>query len=310
MLPSIWTLLGASALVAGYCWAFRWYLSYVEAKACRAGPQWLGLLAWRILNIYSGLVGVNLASEGGEGLKLVDPTRRYLIAWHPHGFLAWSAMFILCRQAVAGEPCGREWFAMVAPALFRLPIVGEMLLLVNGRRVDRKVFEHLLSSGASVAVQPGGVTEQLMTRHDQEQVVFPKRLGFIRQAIKHGVDYLMPCYIFQETQMYRRVEGLDWLSSLIRRTTGLGLPFVTARFGLPMAGLLPMPTDIHVRWGKPVEVGEKELEPSEERVEELYNRYVAALHEVFDQHAHDCLPPELAKRGLKVIRLRENGDAQ
>jgi len=295
--------LTAAALYVGYAWVFRMILARVEAKACRAGPLWLGLLAHRAFSSFSNLVGVRLASEAGGEIAALDPAKRYMIVWHPHGFLAWSAMFFLGEKAVLGHPHGCEWFAVVAPALFRIPIVGEALLLMNGRRVDRKVVENLLGRGASIAVQPGGVREQLLTRDDQEQVVFPARLGFIRQAIKHGVDCLLPCYVFNETQLYRRLRGFEGISDWIYRRTGFGLPFVSARFGIPMAGLLPRPTDIHVRWGRPVEVGPREQEPSDERIEELYARYLTELQDTFSRHSQECLSPELAARGLKVIRL-------
>lgn len=284
-----------------YCMVFRALLSWAEATAQRVGPQWLGLLAYKLLNAFSCFLGVSLGSSDGEGLKHIDPNRRYMIVWHPHGFLAWSALFFLCRFAVAGEPHGQQWFAMVAPALFRIPIVGEALLLVNGRRVDQKVVNNLMKRGASIAIQPGGVKEQLMTRHDQEIAAFPEKLGFIRQAIKHGVEFLLPVYIFRENLMFRRVKNLDWLSNLIYQYTGFGLPFVTARWGLPMAGLLPLPTEVHVRWGVPVEVGPKEENPTEERVQALYQKYTAELVKVFDRYAGELLPPEVAKKGLKVV---------
>jgi len=296
----------AAALYAAYSLACRQVLARAEASASRVGPRWLGMLAQAAFRRFSHLVGVRLASEGGEDVDGLDPAKRYMIVWHPHGFLAWSALFFLGEKAILGEPTGREWFAMVAPALFRLPIIGEALMLMNGRRVDRKVVDNLLARGAGIAIQPGGVREQLMTRHDQEQVVFPAKLGFIREAIRHGVDHLLPCYVFNETQMFRRVQCMDSISEWIYRRTGFGLPIVTARFGLPMAGLLPLPTDIHVRWGKPVEVGPKDLEPSDERIEEVYGRYLAALQQIFDAHAKTCLAPELAARGLKVIRMENS----
>ena len=53
----------------------------------------------------------------------------------------------------------------------------------------------------------------------------------------------------------------------------------TWRWGLPQAGLLPRATDIHVRYGKPVDVGAAEAEPSDARVEEVFTRCArAGLH--------------------------------
>lgn len=80
------------------------------------------------------------------------------------------------------------------------------------------------------------------------------------------------------------------------------LPIVTAKFGLPQAGLLPIATDIHVRYGRPIDVGVPDAEPCEERVQEIYGRYIEELLRLFDANAHTCLPPAVAKRGLKIVR--------
>ena len=50
----------------------------------------------------------------------------------------------------------------------------------------------LLSDGCSVAVNPGGLHEQVMTDHTQEQVFMQKRLGFIRIAMAAGKP-IVPC---------------------------------------------------------------------------------------------------------------------
>lgn len=297
--------LAAGVGYAAYAKVFRWLLAGAKSRGARLGPRWLGVYAWTLFNSWSRLVGVRLVSEGGEGLKLVDPARRYMIVWHPHGFIAWAPSFICGRMAVTGHPHGREWFALVAPVLFKLPVVGEVLALCNARPVDRATTEGLLAAGASVAVQPGGIKEQLVTRHDQEQLLLPPNLGFIRLALQYGVD-LLPVYIFGENQTFKRVAGLDRASELLYRWTGIGLPAVTAKFGLPQVGVLPKSTAIHVRWGAPVKVGPPQPSPTEERVEEVLAEYLGAVQKIFDQHAKDCLPPEVASRGLLIKRLEKN----
>jgi len=295
------TALAATALCAAYFEARRRILSKAQADATRIGPRWLGSMTAAMLNKFSTLLGVEFCSEGGEGLSKLDPSRRYMIVWHPHGFIAWTAMFLVSKMAVEGHPHGQEWFAMVAPALFRIPIISEALMLVNARCVDKKVMTNLAGKGASVAVQPGGVREQMASRHDQEQAFFPKNLGFIRMALTYGQD-LLPCYVFNENQLYRRVQGCDGLSQSIYKHTGFGLPICQGRFGIP-GFLPPHPAKIHVRWGSPVHVGEAIANPTDEQVEEVFTRYVQSLRDIFDRHAHECLPPEVAARGLQIHRL-------
>lgn len=191
---------------------------------------------------------------------------------------------------------------MVAPALFCLPIFSEALMLVNGRKVDKPTVENLLSTGASIAVQPGGVKEQIVTRHDQEQAIFPANLGFVRMAIKHGLA-LLPVYIFNENQIYKRVGGYDTQSQWLYKNMGFGLPAFTGKAHMPMSVLMPRAADVHVRWGAPIEVGPAEEEPSEDRVEELFLQYLTGLLLLFDTHKDECLAPDVAANGLKIIRL-------
>ncbi|CAE8590058.1 unnamed protein product, partial [Polarella glacialis] len=280
--------------------ARRRLLEDAEKTGRRIGPRWLGLWTNKFVYAWSSLAGVKLASEGGEGLTALDSSRRYMIVWHPHGFIAWSALFVASRMAVQGHPHGDEWFAMVAPTLFRIPFVSEALMLMNARRVDKKVVENLASRGKSFAIQPGGVREQLSTRHDQEQAIFPANLGFLRVAIRHGID-LLPVYIFGENQTFRNLDGYEKATDLLYKKTKFSLPVVTGKFGMP--GLMPVATDIHVRWGLPLEVGPADENPSEERVEALFCRYLAALRRIFRLHAQECLGPALAAKGLKIIRL-------
>lgn len=279
-------------------------LQRAHRRATRFGPRWLGTFFLALLKSWSTLVGVRLASDGGLGLSALDHSRRYLIVWHPHGFIAWAAAFFLGQYAVEGRPHGREWYAMIAPVLFRIPFFGEALSLANGRGVDKKIVENLLSKGASIAIQPGGVKEQLITRHDQEQAVFPANMGFIRMAMRYGLD-LLPVYVFGENQTYARVHGLESISNTIFKLTGFSIPIMKCKWGLPgpFFILFPKATDIHVRWGVPVPTGLPQPYPSDAAVEEVFHRYLANLRTVFHKHAYECLPQDVAAKGLHVIRL-------
>jgi 2-acylglycerol O-acyltransferase 2 len=162
-----------------------------------------------------------------------------------------------------------------------------------------------MDAGGSFAVQPGGMMEQSQTRHDQEQAFFPANLGFIRMAIKYGTPLLI-LYVFGENQLFQRSGATtgkrSMLTNIIKQMTGMTFPIIKAKFGIPMAMVMPIKTDIHARWGAPVEVGPPEENPSDERVEEVFRRYLEELQHVFYSNAHDCLPPEVAARGLKIVR--------
>ena len=44
-------------------------------------------------------------------------------------------------------------------------------------------------------------------------------------------------------------------------------------------------------------------EPSDDQVNDVLERYVAELQRLFAAHAGSCLPPEVAAKGLKIVRL-------
>eukprot|EP00434_Breviolum_minutum_P031998 symbB.v1.2.028299.t1/scaffold2985.1/size65860/3 len=194
-------------------------LRKLEDDGGRIVPNWVAKILREALGCYSKLVGVREVSTGGEGLAC-DQSRKYMLVWHPHGFITWVPFFIAGRYALDAQPTGAHWFPMVAPVLFRIPIFSEMLIILGARRVDKKVVEKMLARGDSIALQPGGVKEQALSDDQQEQAFFPARLGFIRMAIKYGVD-LLPIYFFGENQLYKRVRGLEWISNLVNKTTGL-----------------------------------------------------------------------------------------
>lgn len=295
-------VLAAALLYAVYLKARELVVARAVERGERVGPTWLGMLAFRLTSAYSHLMGVRVASEGGDGLAMVGPDRRHLIVWHPHGLLAWSPAFLLPRLAIQSEPHGREWFGLVASVVLRIPILSDLLYLMNARSVDKKNVEHLGNIGASIAIQPGGMREQIETRNDQEQAYFPANLGFIRTALRHGMD-LLPIYLFNETQLYTRVDGFEGFADWVKAKTGFGVPIITGKFGLPMAGLTPKAADIHIRWGEPVRVEEAVPEPTDEQVEELFCKYLDSLRTLFYKHADECLPPEVAKRGLRIVRM-------
>jgi len=296
---------GGLCYVSFLSWRFKLLRQAIrQGRAC--GPKWLRELCVTIMGTCAKLIGVKIASEKGEGLKA--PSQQYIYVWHPHGFISYCPPFLLTEMAVKGRPHKKEWFGTCIPLLFKIPVLGEIFTVTNARPVDRKTLDSLLSEGASIAVQPGGVKEQAASREDQEQAIFPAKLGFVRMAMKYGTP-LMPVYLFGENQLYKRVNGFDWLTELIRKFTGMTLPIVLGKFNIPQAILLPRATDIHVRWGKPVDVGAPEENPSEERVQEVFEKYLAELQRVFDEHAKDCLPPAVAAKGLKVVKLSEQDGA-
>merc|ERR1740121_2025240 len=157
--------------------------------------------AYELLRIMIEALGVKNTAVAYVNEGAVDPHKKYLCGIHPHGALCLGALSWGCKTKNADPPSNR--FCCVADVLLKLPIIGTLLSFGGGRSVSGKVVEDLLrKSGESVAIWPGGIFEQLSTTHDKEVVYFQPNKGFIRMAMKFGVD-LMPTYVFGENQIFK-----------------------------------------------------------------------------------------------------------
>ena len=283
------------ALVAYAVWYRRTWRATTLARAW--GPRWLALLVARFNVILMRICSANLKTLRPPDSG-VDASKRHLVVWHPHGAYTTMALMHCGLHTVASTPL--TWFPAVAPVLFALPIFREVLLLLNARSVEPRVLEKLARAGCTIGIQPGGIPEQIRSDSTREIAVFPPRLGFIRLAMRHGLD-LLPVYIFGENQAYDTCgpRGRAF-SAWAYRMCHVPIVPIMGRYGVPW--LVPKSVDIHVVWGEPVSVGPPNDAPTDAEVEEVYERYVAELRRLFDAHKDACLPPEVAALGLTITR--------
>lgn len=238
--------------------------------------------------------------------------KQYLIVWHPHGAFTIGALYVFSHFFAKDYPFKRS-FVVIADLLFRVPGLCEYLLLCNARSGNSRTFSELLADGYTVAVQPGGITEQVSTESDKETVYFPPKLGFIRLAIKHGVP-ILPVYAFGENQLFPTRPWTVCLNRWFYKVLGTGSLIVFGRGGIPNSPVLPNPLllpnpecEMHIRYGVPVVTGPPEENPSEQKVMEVFDMYTAALKKVFDKHKDTCLPPEVAAHGLTIVLRGASG---
>jgi len=284
--------------------AFGVYRLFVRAtKRYELGssypPKWVTHIVGVILTAAVGAFGVIRGTPDTFTVP-IDKTRQYMIVWHPHGAYA------TIPAAIASWPGAVGWFpfryhACIADVLFTLPVVREILMIMGAKRVNRSNIKFLLEEGHSIGIQPGGIYEQIRTDPKQEVAYFPPNLGFIRQAIEAGTP-LYPAYLFGENQIFNISDTSRAIAQWCFKWTGVPILLTTGSYGIPC---IPNKTNIHIRMGRPVEVGEKTASPSEERVQQVFEDYKTALLELFNGSKDECLPPEVARRGLKIV-VRES----
>jgi len=301
------TCAASLGLLAWVVW-YQLVLRQVGRRGKPWGPRWLAASLSGVLHCF-GCRWLRFTHNAEEAVAGgFERGKQFICVWHPHGVLTITAVFFISYWSATDYPAGvrGKSFCVVAPLLLRIPGLAEFLLLCHARSADSRTFSSLLSSGASVAVQPGGLQEQVRTDEKQERVLFSKRLGFIRMALKHDVP-LVPMYAFGENQLYRTPAWVQGINSWFYRKLHIGNLLVLGLCGIPACPLLPCPwllpgfrKKLNLRIGRPIDVGPRDDDPSDERVKEAFDKYIVGLRELFDTHKDTCLEPEVAARGLEV----------
>lgn len=292
--------------------AWRRLTEEAHTRAGPWGPRWLARLVGMFLTrLYSGSHGFGLPFLPGwvtdwlccvpvKRVRLprtrIDRKQQHVVVWHPHGAYASTAAMHCGHLSMQQQPL--EWYPGIAPVLFNVPFFREAMLLLNARSVDARVIDRLADAGLNVAIQPGGIPEQIRADHTKEIAVFSERMGFVRLAMRRGAP-LLPVYVFGENQTFTTSRIGRAFANLAFRYLGVPLPLTQGSFGLPW--LIPRHTEVSVCWGEPVDVGAPNTTPTDAQVQQVFERYVVALRKVFDENKDACLPAEVAAKGLEVI---------
>ena len=175
------------------------------------------------------------------------------------------------------------------------------------------------------------------TRHDEERHYVHKKLGFLKLALELGLD-VVPMVGFGENQLFTTHQVGAGFRKWLLRTTGMGMPFVTGRWGCT---LLPHASEVVHVYGKALKVGRPCKEPTEAMVEDLFKRYkqevcISAVlfaskfvdprllsHQLvltsrkllpcqiarlYEANAKRLLPAAVAAKGITVVRLGVDED--
>jgi len=129
---------------------------------------------------------------------------------------------------------------------------------------------------------PGGISEMFFGL-THEQIILKKRKGFVRIALQTGAS-LVPCYALGANRAWTRY--FDDKSLLYRISTQLRISLVvwSGRWGIPF-GFIPHKQKLVVALGPAIDVV-RVVEPSQEQIDELHERYCKELCALFDRHKH------------------------
>ena len=175
--------------------------------------------------------------------------------------------------------------------LFYLPLTRELLLLSGASAVTKNSFENILSNnekGEVVIVVVGGAAESLETDANSIKLILKKRKGFVRMALKTGSS-LVPVFSFGENKLFNQLSNssdtlLRNVQESLKHWTSIGFPMWWGR-GLTESsfGFLAFNKPLHTVVGNPIDV-KKNLEPTEDEVNELHKVYIAELIKLFEDN--------------------------
>ncbi len=179
------------------------------------------------------------------------------------------------------------------PIQFHLPGSREIVAGLGGisasrRSLERRFAEGSAAGGQGTVLVVGGAAEALNHHPDRVELNLLGRKGFVRLALRHGVD-LVPVFVFGENFVYRQAsnpEGsrLKRFQTWFKNKVSFSPPAFYGRgFFQYSFGFLPHRKPLNVVVGSPLRV-DKVKEPSEEDVDEMHQRYVQSLEQIYHEH--------------------------
>lgn len=205
-----------------------------------------------------------------DGLEQLPAGGALLVGNHAFG---WDPMFVLAE--VWRRRRRRVW-VLGEHLWWRFPFVRRLAAAVGTVDGTQDNAERLLSSGELVLVLPGGLREAVKPRELRYRLLWGRRYGFVRAALRSGVPIVPIASIGTDElfdfvgDAYRR--GERWLGS--------------RRIPIPRpVGWLPIPRRAHVRFvvGAPIATHASPEDAGDPRTLERVRHEVAgALHELID----------------------------
>ncbi len=211
-----------------------------------------------------------------EGLEHVPEGRALLVANHAFGWDVVFAMAALWRQKK------RPVWALGEHLWWRVPFLRKLAAAVGTVDGTPENVDRLLERDQLVIVLPGGLREAVKPRQLRYQLLWGKRYGFVRAAIKNGAP-IIPLASLGADELFdfvgnAHVRGNRWL-----RGWGIPVPFPSRIFPIPHRARLKYV------FGEPVTMDYgKDACDRPEVLRKVRREVAGALHELIEN--------ELAKR--------------
>jgi 1-acyl-sn-glycerol-3-phosphate acyltransferase len=203
------------------------------------------------------------------GVDRIPEGRALLVANHAFG---WDVLFVMAHVY---RRRGRRLWVLGEHLFWKFPGLRTLARDLGTVDGSRENLDQLLESDQWVLVLPGGLREAVKPRELRYRLLWGKRLGFVRAAIRHGAP-VVPLAAIGSDEWFDFVgdayaRGERWL-----RRRGVPVP-------LP-ARWLPFPRRVRLSFvvGEPIPPPAPIGEDDERAVRRFRHEVAGALHELID----------------------------
>lgn len=194
----------------------------------------------------------------------------YLFAAQPHGVLSFVGMCAACSKPddVENVPTA------AASVVLKTPLLKNMMGIFNLVDASGSNLKRILRKGGSVLIYIGGIAELFKSCRTEERLYLQKRRGFIKLALREGVD-VVPVYLFGNTSVLSVLKHGP-LAALSRKLQA-SLTLMWGKF------YLPIPRDEKLLYivGKPL--GMPHIpEPTQQDIDKWHGIYCDEVRKIFE----------------------------
>jgi len=231
----------------------------------------------------------------------LDPTRKYIFGYHPHGIISHGAWAAFATNALGFEEKfpGITNTLLTLDANFKMPLYRDWLLGMGLRSVSRESIWNLLTKGGSngegmgraVTIVIGGARESLEAQPGTLNLIINGRKGFIKMALRTGAD-IVPVLGFGENDLYDQLSPkthpmVHKFQMFCLKVFKFTLPALYGRGVINYdIGLMPYRRPMNIVVGKPIKVMQSAT-PEQAEIDRLHHLYVAELQKIWDTYKNE-----------------------
>jgi 2-acylglycerol O-acyltransferase 2 len=210
----------------------------------------------------------------------LDPTKHYIMLYHPHGVISLGANLALNTNGCDFESVfpSLERAGVTLNEAFHAPLLREWSIRLGYIGPNKHTLREALDV-QSIVLVPGGAAEALHSRPGIMKFYLKNRKGFVKLALETKCP-LVPCIGFGENEIYHCTES-GQLQRRLCKVMKFSIPF--------LKHVVPRRAKVTVVVGEPIEFGNE--------------TNVGKCHEIYLQHLKDFYNKERVKYGYANIDL-------